>query len=155
MDSNSWGLVWAAQVGRVGRGEPCEDGLSLWLGVLCFCPCRCRGIRSTAAPSSAMCTARPPARISAMTACPSPAMSTTTTSAPWIPVSSLWWPSVRAAVPSSSFPSSRWAPQGQLAFESVSRGCRRDRLSRDLGGRGCSIHAVVQMAKWQKRPQLL
>lgn len=129
-----WALVWTAQVGRVslwwGEGSGTLQALPGWPvlmpWMLCFSPCRCRGTRSTAAPSSATCMARLPARISATTACPSPTTSTTTTSAPWTPASSPWWPSVWAAAPSSSFPSSRWAPQGELAFQSPSGGWRRD-----------------------------
>lgn len=121
---------------------------------LCFSRCRCRGTPSTAAPSSATCMARWLARTSATTACPSRATSTTTTSAPSTPASSPWWPSVPAAAPSSSFPSSRWAPQCQLAFQRMSRGWRRDRLPRELDCRGCSVSFVVQIGKLWKRPQL-
>lgn len=143
----------------VGRGEWGSASLArmscpLCLGMLCFLPCRCRGTRSTAAPSSGTCTAKLPARISATTVCPSPATCTTTTSVLWTPASSPWSPSARAVVPSLSSPSSRWDPQRELPSERASRGWRRDRFSRELDCREYSVNFVAWIAKWWRRPQL-
>lgn len=71
-------------------------------------PFRWHGVLSTGAPSSAMCSVRPPPRRAASMACPSRAASRTTTSAPSTPDSWRSSPSAPGAGLSSSFRSIMW-----------------------------------------------